>query len=162
MNDIIAAKLGKLIRKISDVPRPALRRGVVKKVEGDLCTVEIDDLKLEKVRLRAIEKDKGKDTLCFKPQEGSIVLLGDMTDGDMDDMAVIAHSEIDEALIKIEKLEFKANKEGFLICNNDENLGQIIHDFIGELIKVIVVHGNTPNIPELQNIQKRLAKVLDY
>ena len=164
MMDDVATKIKELIRNISDVRRPALFRAVVKEVKegSDLCTVEIGDLELSDVRLRAIKKDKEKDTLLITPKKGSIVLLADMSDGEMCDLAVVAHSEVVETLLKIEKLEFKTHKKGFFISNNDENLGKIIHDFIEELIKVIVVQGRTPDIPELKNIQKRLAKVLDY
>lgn len=157
-----AARIKSLIQNIADVQRPALFRAVVKSVDKDICTVKIGDLELTNVRLRAIKNDK-EDTLLITPQDGSIVLLADLSDGEMRDLAVIAHSEVEETLLKIGKLEFKADHdtEKFLIKSQDESLGKIISDFIDEVIKVVVVHGRTPDIEALKDIKERLEKVLE-
>ena len=157
MNDVTRIK--KLIQNIADRERPALFSAKVKSVKGDTCTVQIGKLELTDVRLRAIVNGKD-DTLLITPKEGSIVLLADLSDGEMRDLTVIAYSEVKETLLKIDKLEFKADTKGFLIENKGENLKNILSDFIQEVMNIIVIQGTSPNVPELIDIRRRLGEVL--
>jgi hypothetical protein len=61
--------------------------------EGETCTVEIDGVKFNDVRLRAVVNG-AESRLLITPEKGSYVLCADLSGGAMSDLAVLTVSEI--------------------------------------------------------------------
>ena len=89
----------------------ALILAKVKNVDGQTCTVTIDDLELADVRLRAVVNDE-ESGILVTPADGSFVMITDLSNGDKRDWAVVMYSEID-------KVEFNGGKKDGLININD-------------------------------------------
>lgn len=103
----------------------ALYQGLVKAVEGEVCTVEIDGLEIPDVRLRATQAKSSRAYLVV-PKVGSGVLVGSLS-GDLSTLAVLS---VDEA----ERIEL----HGEVILNAGRNGGLInIDDLTNKLNEVI-------------------------
>ena len=83
----------------------------VKNVDGQTCTVTIDELELVDVRLRAVVNDEDSGILVT-PKVGSFVMITDLSNGDKRDWAVVMYSEVD-------KVEFNGGQNGGLINIKD-------------------------------------------
>ena len=83
----------------------------VKNVDGQTCTVTIDELELVDVRLRAVVNDEDSGILVT-PKVGSFVMITDLSNGDNRDWAVVMYSEVD-------KVEFNGGQNGGLINIKD-------------------------------------------
>ncbi len=95
----------------------------VTEVQNETCSIKIGDLPLTEVRLKSVID--GKDERLFiRPRKGSDVLVGDMSGGDMRQLAVLSYSEIDEVDLKIGKQTLTIDKEGF-VFNGGENKGMV-------------------------------------
>jgi hypothetical protein len=93
--------------QINNIP---LFNATVKSIEGESCTITIDDLELDEVRLKAtINGNANK--IIVTPAVGSMVLVGSLT-GDLKDLAIIATDEI-------EKLEYEQDGLKLLIDSTD-------------------------------------------
>lgn len=89
----IASEIARQLRKLTSAP-DLLHVAEVVKVEGETCTVDLGGLELSGVRLRAVAD--GSDTgLLLSPKVGSYVLVADLSDGALRQLAVIAYSEVD-------------------------------------------------------------------
>ena len=131
----------------------------VKSVSGTTCTVNIDDLEITDVRLRAVINNK-TEQLLIKPKIESYVLIADLSGGNFRDFAVIAYSEVEAVNLKIGDTEMQIDKNGYKMERQGENLNKALSDFITEVTKIIVVQGTSPNVPELEQIKQRIAKIL--
>lgn len=108
----IYGKLKNRIQKMCQTPGDsALILAKVKNVDGQTCTVTIDDLELADVRLRAVVNDE-ESGILVTPTVGSFVMITDLSNGDKRDWAVVMYSEID-------KVEFNGGKKDGLININD-------------------------------------------
>ena len=94
----------------------AIIQGIVKSVSGKLCEVEIGNIVIPDVRLRASELDDGGEMLVT-PKEGSAVIVGSLS-GDLSQLVVLQVDHIDSivinggelgGLINIEQLTEKLN-----------------------------------------------------
>ena len=90
---------------------------VVKSVEDDSCTVNYSDIDIPDVRLNAAINGVANN-LLIKPKQGSTVLIADLSEGLLRDLAIIGWSEVDTitinggefgGLIKIQELTNKLN-----------------------------------------------------
>ena len=86
-------------------------------VDSETCTVKRNGLELSDVRLSAVV-DGNKKNLVIKPKIGSLVLIADLSNGQMRDLVIIGWSEVDSitvnggdlgGLIKIQELTDKLN-----------------------------------------------------
>jgi hypothetical protein len=66
----------------------------VKQVSQEICTVEVDGTPLTYVRLRAVI-DGAKSKIVISPKKDSLVLVTDLSGGQMTDLAAIVYSAID-------------------------------------------------------------------
>lgn len=89
----------------------------VKSVETDSCTITYDDIDIPDVRLNASINGNANNIL-IKPKTGSTVLIADLSEGLLRDLAVIGWSEVDSitinggqlgGLVKIQELTNKLN-----------------------------------------------------
>lgn len=144
----------------------------VDKIKG-FCTVEADGLEYPDVRLASVINERGSFVYVF-PKVGSSVLVSPIQE-DLNSLYVEAYSEVEEFYLKVETTEMNVNVDGILIKRGNENLRAILDDWqkefgklCDELIKVIVIQGNSPDIPAItaiknkvtQNINNRLKTVL--
>lgn len=108
-----------VIRKIAGVDNQGLIffNASVVSVDDETCVVERNGLKHEDVRLAAVIDGNTKN-LLVKPKVGSMVLIADLSEGLMRDLAVIGWSEVDTitinggsfgGLVKIQELTNKLN-----------------------------------------------------
>lgn len=90
---------------------------VVKSVEDDSCTVTYGDIEISDVRLNAAINGNANN-LLIKPKVESTVLIADLSEGYLRDLAVIGWSEVDMitinggdlgGLVKIQELTNKLN-----------------------------------------------------
>ena len=92
------------------------------------------------VRKRAaVGSDKG---IIITPAVGSSVIVSRI--GESDELFVEMFSELESINITV----------------GSENLYKVLSDFIKEVQKIIVVQGTSPNVPELEQINQRLNKIL--
>ena len=113
-----ATKIRESIRSIAgknDVIFPVAK---VVSVEGETCTVSYQGLEFSDVRIASVVNSNAKNML-IKPKKDSYVLLCDLSNGKLRDLAVLSFSEIDTitinggnlgGLIKIQELTDKLNK----------------------------------------------------
>ena len=113
--------------------------GRVKSVEGETCTVQVDDLTLSDVRLRAVVNGK-ESKMLITPACESYVTMIDLGDA-MTDLLVIAYSEIEKVEIACDKVSFNGGNNGGLI-----NI-QALTDKLNSLITKFNTH--THNVPQL-------------
>lgn len=106
------SRIKRSIRKIAG-HREMLYVGRVKSVEGETCTVQVDDLTLSDVRLRAVVNGK-ESKMLITPACGSYVTMIDLGDA-MTDLLVIAYSEIEKVEIACDKVSFNGGNNGGLI-----------------------------------------------
>lgn len=90
-----------------------LFNAVVKSIEGESCTIELDGLDIDEVRLKATINEED-DYILLSPKVGSMVLVGSLT-GDLSDLAVL---KVDQ----VEKLEYKQNGLEILVDSTDGKL----------------------------------------
>lgn len=116
------------IRKIAGKQRQMVFTAKVVSVDGDTCTVELEDtLKLTDVRLRAVINGENSKILVT-PKNNSYVLVADLT-GDLSQLAVIGYSEV-------EKIEVDANDK--IIFNGGKNGGLVeIQELTNQLNELV-------------------------
>ena len=109
----------------------------VKSVEGDTCTIEVDDdLDLSDVRLRVVSDNNTSSKMLLTPKIGSFVLVADLSGGDLSDMAVVMFSEVEKIIIN------GGNNGGLVKINDLVNHLNTIENDINAL--KLAVKGWTP------------------
>lgn len=84
-----------LLRAIAGTDRPSFsfRLMEVVGVDGDLCRAKIDDFEIPDIRLSSI--DGGSENgLLVVPAEGSIILVADISCGNLRELCAIGYSEV--------------------------------------------------------------------
>lgn len=112
-------ELAQLVQAAAGKASLTLMQGIVKKVDGVLCDVELDNITVPDVRLRASEAAESGQ-LLITPAIGSAVIVGSLS-GDLTQLVVLA---VDRA----ESITINGGKLGGLI--NIEPLTQKINDLI--------------------------------
>ncbi len=132
-------ELAQLVQTAAGKVTLTLMQGIVKKVDGVLCEVDLGNITVPDVRLRASEASE-EGQLLVTPAIGSAVIVGSLS-GDLTQLVILA---IDRA----ESIVINGGKLGGLI--NIEPLTQKIND----LIKAINSHTHQgthgPTGPPLQ------------
>ncbi len=98
----------------------------VKSVDGETCSIDLDGLVLNDVRLRAVVNNENSKILVT-PKVGSNVTVADMN-GDKCGMAVIGYSEVDRIEIDC------ADK---IVINGSDNKGLVKIDKLTEKLNAI-------------------------
>lgn len=130
-------EIREVIRKIAGGGGVAFIIGKVVSVESETCTVKIADrLSVSDVRLNA-SADGNENNILAKPVVGSMVMMADISGGELRDLVVIAFSEIDTLTVKF---------AGDVVVNGGENDG---------LVKVIEL------TEKLNNIEKDINNLKD-
>lgn len=92
---------------------PLLMAAKVTSVDGDTCTVDIDGMAVEDVRLRAVA-DGGADGVLMVPTVGSYVVVADLGEANLSVPVVVAWSAV-------ERVEFRGGENGGLV-----NIGPMV------------------------------------
>ncbi|MCM1351339.1 MAG: hypothetical protein NC250_01220 [Alistipes senegalensis] len=90
-----STQIRSLLRSIAGTDKPSFsfRLMEVVGVDGDLCRAKIDDFEIPDIRLSSI--DGGSENgLLIVPAEGSIILVADISCGNLRELCAIGYSEI--------------------------------------------------------------------
>lgn len=95
----------------------------VTKVSGETCTIDANGLEIEGVRLKAVE-DGDENSLLVTPKVGSMVLVADISGGELRELVVIAYSGV-------ETIQINGGNNGGLININDlvNKLNELVNVF---------------------------------
>lgn len=96
---------------------------IVHSVEGDTCTVMIDDLKKSGVRLKANEENSDQ-KLIITPAKGSVVQVADLSGGLYRELIVVSCSKIEKINLQVNSTTLQIDENGVVI--NGGNLGGLI------------------------------------
>lgn len=147
------SRIKRSIRQIAG-HREMLYVGQVKSVDGETCTVQVDDLTLSDVRLRAVVNGE-ESKMLITPEVGSFVTMIDLGTS-LTDLLVIAYSEIEKVEIACDKVSFNGGNNGGLI--NIQALTEKLNSLIMEF------NAHTHSVPQLgkslvtENIVKELKR----
>lgn len=107
MNDY--TKLKQYITEIGGAKDISVCQGIVRSVDGCRCDVQIGDIVIPDVRLRASETDDDTQTL-ITPKTGSAVIVGSLS-GDMTRMVVLQVDSVESIVVNGGKLGGLVNIE---------------------------------------------------
>ena len=122
--------------------------GEVKSVEGETCTVNVGGLELDEVRLTAVN-DGADGKLLLTPKEGSMVLMADLSGGNLRDLAVIGYTHIekgeasfDQIAIEADSIELNGGDNGGLV--NIEKLKEWMQNVESDLATLQALLESSP------------------
>lgn len=127
-----------VLKSIAGVPGMMFVMGKVESVGNETCSVKIADrLVINDVRLNA-SADGNRDNILIKPKVGSMVLMADLSGGDLRSLVVISFSAIDSLTVKF---------EGDVVIDEGKNEG---------LVKVVELTNRLNAIEQDNNSLKRI------
>jgi len=104
------------IKSIAGVPGMMFVMGKVESVGDETCSVKIADrIVINDVRLNA-SADGNADNILIKPTVGSMVLMADLSGGELRSLVVISFSALESMTVKF---------EGDVVINGGENEGLV-------------------------------------
>lgn len=104
------------IKSIVGVPGMMFVMGKVESVGDETCSVKIADrLVINDVRLNA-SADGNADNILIKPKVGSMVLMADLSGGELRSLVVISFSALDSMTVRF---------DGEVVINGGENEGLV-------------------------------------
>jgi hypothetical protein len=116
----IAGKI-KSIARADGLRQSVIFSAKVEKVEGETCTITIDEVPITGVRLRAVVNNNAEQ-LLIQPKVGSYVMVADL--GELRQVVVVAYSEIDKIHIKIGNTTVDIDNNG-VVFNGGELKGLV-------------------------------------
>lgn len=139
--------------------------GKVKSVDKDAgtCVIDDGDLEFTDVRLSAAITDR--DSWCYLfPEVGSSVLVSTIG-GALENIAVVAVSDVEEVHVKCATTELTISAEGVHVVRQQEDLGKLIGLLIDEINKITVPTGTGPsgtpvNAAVFGQLKQKFAKVI--
>lgn len=111
----------------------AITQGIVKSVTGNLCDVEIGNIVIPDVRIRASELDDAVEMLVT-PKIGSAVILGSLS-GDLSQLVVLRVDHIESIIINGGKLGGLVNIEQLT-----DKINELVNTFNTHTHNVTVSH----------------------
>lgn len=127
------SKLKDYLKGIGGSKGIAIIQGIVKSVSGNLCEVEIGNIVIPDVRLRASELDDDGEMLVT-PKIGSAVTVGSLS-GDLAQLVVLQVDHIETIIINGGKLGGLINIEQLT-----EKINDLVNTFNGHTHQVTVSH----------------------
>lgn len=104
------------IKSIVGVPGMMFVMGMVESVGEETCSVKIADrIVINDVRLNA-SADGNADNILIKPTVGSMVLMADLSGGELRSLVIVSFSELESMTVKF---------EGDVVINGGENEGLV-------------------------------------
>lgn len=106
--------LSKIRRSIKSIASIGSGHGIylaeVVAVSGQTCSVRIDSITLSSVRLRATINTNHQSQLLITPKVGSLILVADLSDGNLENLAAFAFSEIERVELTTSKIVLNGGK----------------------------------------------------
>ena len=117
------------IKSIAGVPGMMFVMGKVESVGDETCSVKIADrLVINDVRLNA-SADGNADNILIKPKVGSMVMMADLSGGELRSLVVISFSALESMTVKF---------EGEVVINGGENEGLVKVKELTEKLNAII------------------------
>lgn len=107
------SEIRELIKKIAGKTGVLIFRAVVVKVDQQVCTIEVSGLEISNVKLCVFNDDETSNYLIV-PAEKSLVLVADLSGGELRDLAVIACQNASKISYSTE-LEINGGSNGGLV-----------------------------------------------
>ncbi len=111
----IYTELAKKIKSIVGKKTTPVFAAKVAAVDGEVCSVDVEGLELSDVRLRAVVNGEQSKVL-LTPVVGSYVTVIDLSSGGLDDLQVLAFSEVEKVEVDCEAVVFNQGENGGLIA----------------------------------------------
>lgn len=116
------AEIKELLKEVVDADPNLPITGTVKSLEGDSCTVNLGDIDITDVKLRAT-LNENDDYVVFRPKVGSSVLMLSLS-GRTDNLTVVKVDQLDSMDIKMGDIKLHIDSQGIKI--NGDNFGGIV------------------------------------
>ena len=116
------------------------------------CTVKDGDLVLTDVRLRSVI-NTNEEMFLIRPKIGSYVLVADLSDHDLNDLAIIGYSEIDSIEIQIGSETNVVIDEDVVRLNKGDNRLNLYNESLH-----LAIGGNTEISANNENILLNVGK----
>lgn len=136
--------------------KPQLVWAKVKSVNWENKTMVATDLVDE---LDYYDVVLGIGAIYQKPKVGAKCILG-VLGNKASATFLIEASAIEETIYTSDKTVFVIKEDGFIIKQNEESLKSVLNDFFDEVSKIVVIYGNTINVPAVTSIKQRLNTIL--
>ncbi|WP_321321458.1 hypothetical protein [Labilibaculum sp.] len=102
----------------------------------------------------------GVGTTAVKPVVDCDCLIA-IVEGDEATSILIYADDIEEVYLRSGSTVLTVSTEGCRIERDSEDLLSVLSDLIAEIQKIVVVVGTTPNITALEDVKKRLTKIMN-
>lgn len=160
-------KLSEIKQSIVNISKSVRNANVftaeVERIDGEKCSVSVDDLTLTDVRLRAVINGENS-KLLITPKIKSSVLVIDLSGGQYNDLAVVNYSEIDKIEIDCDnKIVINGgNNDGIIKINElTQKLNDLVNAFNNHIHITTATVGAAPAAgeisaptPQAQNFNK--------
>lgn len=145
-----------LLRSITETDKPSFsfRLMEVVGVDGDLCQARIDNLEIPDIRLSSIPGG-AENGLLIVPAKGSIVLVADISCGNLRELCVIGYSEIESIRFHQGKTTLTVDAEGATL----ETGGSRMHI---EDDKVTFNDGDNGGLVKIEALERSLESLKNY
>ena len=147
-----SSKIAELLRSIAgtDRQRAAFLTMEVSSVNGDMCSAKLGDFEIPDIRLSVI-KDGSNKGLLVTPAVGSIVLVADLSGGEMRELAVVCYTDIDSVDLKIKGADVHIEEDSIEL-NSGNN---------GGIVKIAPLKTNLQSLQSyIENLQTLTATAL--
>lgn len=167
-----SSKIKGLIRSITGTDRPSFgfRLMEVVSVEGDLCRAKIDDFEIPDIRLSSINGGS-RNGLLVKPAAGSIILVADLSCGNLRELCAVAYSEIESVRFHQgdttitadgEKAEVVVGGSSAIVEDADIKLCKGDSSVVVESDVVEINGGTNKGLVKIENLRKSLESLKLY
>lgn len=144
---------------VKDTVVMALQSATVTAVDGETCTVQSDHDERDyfQVSFNALGANKA-DKLLLVPKAGSKVIIGVFPNGT--DAVLVSFSEVEKLEYTVGTTLFEIDGQGYRLERNAEDLRTVLADFMDEVMKIVVIQGQSINVPVVTQIKARLNTIL--
>lgn len=148
-----------LVRALKDVigSDTGVYAAIVKSVDkvNSVCVVELDELQIGNVRLRAMVNENATG-IKFFPVVGSFVLI---TRLDNEEFFVAMVSEVEAVRLETDTSVLEVNN-GILLKKDNDTLKDALTLIIDSVKKIMVLYGNNPDFIKLAQAQTKINNLL--
>lgn len=162
------ARVKKALRDVLGVSPNYPVRGVVKKISGQTCTVELNSGQLiDDIKLKAINDDAEDYFLTTPRLDSSVLMISD--DGSLDSLTIIQIDQVErfEFAQSGLKILFDSRDQKVAISNQKTSLKKIMADLL-DMLKTLKVYTNTgpsgtalpDSLTKIKGIEQAINKLL--
>ncbi len=166
------SRIKELLRSITGTDRPSFgfRLMEVVAVEGDLCRAKIDNLEIPDVRLSSIRYGS-ENGLLITPAEGSVILVADISCGNLRELCAVAYSEIESVRFHqgdttvtadAERAEVTVGESSVAVEDESITLRKGESSVVVEGNGVVINGGENNGLVKIGELRKALKSLKDY